>query len=789
VRRRTSTRWGLAAAVAALAALVVSPLANTANFTITPGGPPVTVTVASAGTTSTATFTTTVPNQRVSLYFSGSTITSTKVSILKPGSTNLVTPFTVTRAAYFWDVHTLPLVGTYKIVIDPKYDYTGRVTLTLYDVPPDPTAGPIALDGSVNAVTTTTPGQNGYFTFDGVEGHRVSVGLTGVTYSSAKLRIRNPDNTLLYPTALAFGPGGGFLEPKLLGQTGRYTIEVDPQLRAVGQASLQLYDVTADSNLGPAALDGTNTNVATSSPGQNAYLSFTTTVPNQRVSFLFQNSTYDSLRASVLTPGATPLYSPSTIVTAADAFVDVKTLATVGTYKVLVDPQGAATGNVDVKIYNVPADVTGSLATNGTQTTIATGTPGRNAVYTFSGNAGQRVSLDVVEGTSTYDSAKVTILKPDGTALGTALTVFPGLEAFQSPVVLPVTSTAYKVKVDPQGPSTGQLDVKLFIVAPDVTGALTPGVAKVVNITSGGQNALLTYAGTAGQRISFNLTGSTLESAKFKVTKPNGATLVLSTSFSTSGLFVDAKSVDITGSYKISIDPQIAATGSVTVTLYLVNPEASSSAPALTSGGVAASVTTVNPGQNGRINFSAAAGQNRLAFKLLTFAPGFCPVKIGVQRVSDSSWVSGFHSICAQEGDWFDTETLPSAPGSYRIVVDPQGSLTGTASFTVYAVPPDVTGTLTTSAAPVLSPGQNARYQFAGASGKTASVTPASSGTIDLVEAKILDTNGTTSLDTQFWNTTGGTAAAAPVGVGTYFFTFDPVGDASGSLSFTLALS
>jgi hypothetical protein len=778
----------LVAAIAAVASCVVSPVGSSASFTIVPGGSPVVVTVNNAGSTSNATFTG-ATNQRISLKISNVTITSTKVSILKPGGANLVTPFTVTKAAYFWDVHSLPLDGTYKIVVDPKYDYTGHVTLTLYDVPPDPTAGPIPLDGSVNTVTTTTPGQNGYFTFSGVAGHRVSVALTGVTFSSAKLRIRNPDNTLLYPTALAFGPAGGFLEPKDLAQTGIYTVEVDPQLRAVGQASLQLYDVGGDSNLGPAVLDGSTTNVATSSPGQNAYLSFTTTVPNQRVSVLFQNSTYGSLKASILRPDATPQYSPATTVTASDTFVDTKVLVAVGTYKVFVDPQGSATGNVDVKIYNVPADVTGSLATNGTQTTIATATPGQNALYTFSGNAGQRVSLDVPEGTSTYDSAKVTILKPDGTALATALTVFPSLEAFQSPVVLPVTSTQYKVKVDPQGPATGQLDVKLFIVASDVAGALTPGVAKVVNITSAGQNALLTYAGTAGQRISFNLTGSTLEDAKFKVTKPNGATLVLSTSFGTSGLFVDSKALDISGTYKVSIDPQIAATGSVTVTLYLVNPDASANAPALTSGGVTGSVTIVNPGQSGRINFSPTAGQNRFAFKLVSFNAAFCSVKVGVQRSSDGSWVNGFHSICSQDGDWFDTQTLPTVPGSYRIIVDPQGSLTGTAQFTLYAVPPDVTGVLSGSASPNLSPGQNARYTFAGAAGKTASVTPDATGTLNNVQARILDTNGSTPLDTQYWGTGGGSAVVAPVNTGTYYFSFDPVGDSSGSIGFTLALS
>jgi hypothetical protein len=76
VRRSSSTRFGLLAALAALAALVVSPIADTANFTISPDGPPVVVTVNTAGGTSTATFTTSLPNQRVSLNITNVTITS-----------------------------------------------------------------------------------------------------------------------------------------------------------------------------------------------------------------------------------------------------------------------------------------------------------------------------------------------------------------------------------------------------------------------------------------------------------------------------------------------------------------------------------------------------------------------------------------------------------------------------------------------------------------------------------------------------------------------------------------
>jgi hypothetical protein len=783
VRSRSSTRLGLAAALAAVAACIFSPAATTASYTIVAGGAPVTVVVSPSGTTSNATFSGTA-GQRISLNFSSDTIQSAKVSILKPGGANLVTPFQVTRSGYWFDVHTLPLTGTYKILVDPNLTYTGHVVLTLYDVPADPT-GPVTADGTPATVTTTVPGQNAKLTFSGTANQRVSVALSGVTYSAAKLRILNPDSSLLYPTALGFGPGGGFLEPKTLPTNGTYTIVVDPTLRAVGQATVQLYTVPNDPT-GPVLTDGTAATAITTTPGQNASLTFAGTA-GQRVSLLLTNSSYGSVRVSLKRPDNTDLFSPAVTVFGTDVFVDTKTLPTTGTYTVFVDPQGADVGSVDVKVYNVPADVTGAIATNGTPTTAATAVPGQNALYTFSGTLNQRVSIELPAG-ATYDSAKVSILKPDGTLLFTpALLASPPLAAFHEPVTLPVTGT-YKVKVDPQGASTGQLDVKLWIVPPDVTGALANGVAKVVNITGAGQGAHLTYAGTAGQRIALNLTGVTLGSStccsgKVRVLRPDGTTLVLWTTFGTDGKFVDTKALTLTGTYKVDIDPVGPATGSVTVTLYLVPADAAVTSGALTSAGTSASVTTTVVGQNGRISFSGTAGQ-RFAFELLTFAGGFCNVKLSVLKPDGTTLT---FPICSTDGDWFETKTLP-ATGTYKIVVDPQGTNTGTASLKLYAVPADVNVVLSGSA--TLSPGQNGSYTFTVTGGpKTATITPTAGGTINLVGAHLQSADGSVEYDVQFWDTSGGGAVSASLPNGNYRLYLDPVGNAGGSISFALALT
>jgi hypothetical protein len=772
----------------AVVACIVSPVATTASYTIVAGGPPVVVTVTPAGTTSNASFAGTA-GQRISLNFSGVTITSSKISILMPGGANLVTPFTVLRSGRFLDVRTLPVTGTYKIVVDPKLNYTGRMTLRLYDVPPDPTA---AIDTTAPVtVTTTTPGQNASLTFSGTAGQRVSANLTDVDYASAKLRIFSPDTTQLYSPALVFGPAGNFLEPKLLPATGTYTIQVDPTLLATGSATVQLYDVPADPSSAITAcisLPCTPTTATTGTPGQNPGLTFAGTA-GQRVSVLAGNSTHGlPLKLSILKPDQAPLFSPPITVGGLDGFIDTQTLPDNGTYTILADPLLADTGSLDVQLYTVPADQTGAIAP-GTPLTATTSMPGQNALFTFSGTANQRVSLNLTN--VTYGSAKVSILKPDLTQLAPPLFVPNTLGDFLEPLKLPVNGT-YRVKVDPQDASTGSMDVGLFDVPADFTGALAANVVKNVSLATPGQNAVLTYAGTNGQRIFVNLTNVTLGSsgccsAKLKITRPDGTSLQTTKSFGTDGTWVDTKQLTQNGTYKLWIDPIDEATGSLDVTLYVVPADAAATSPALTANGVSSSVTTTTPGQSGKVSFTVAANQ-RFAYKLNTFGPGFCDVKTTLYDPSGAK-IIGSGPSCAPDGSWFDTRTLGGA-GTYKILVDPQGLLTGTANLTLYAVPADLVTTLGSSSSVTLTPGRNAYLSFSGNAGQTATVTPQTGGTIaGFSRASVVKSDKKTQVDgAQFWDPSVGDPVAAVLpATGTYYLLFDPQGDLSGtSMTFGL---
>ena len=195
---------------------------------------------------------------------------------------------------------------------------------------------------------------------------------------------------------------------------------------------------------------GAPVTVTTSSAGENATLRFQG-VAGRRVALKLSGVTIGSspcCSAWVSSPG---LVQPS-LFGRNGLFVDTKVLPTTGTYTILVDPIGADFGSATLTLYDVPPDVTPSISPGGAPVSVTTGpVPGQNAVLSFHGLAGQRVSLkmsDVSIGTSPCCAAYVSIRG-----------VFPGAlfgrnGLFVDTKVLPTTGT-YTVLVDPLGAEVG----------------------------------------------------------------------------------------------------------------------------------------------------------------------------------------------------------------------------------------------------------------------------------------------------------------------------------------------
>ena len=99
----------------------------------------------------------------------------------------------------------------------------------------------------------------------------MSLKLSAVTISTAKVSILNPDGSTLAAPSYVF-TSGGFVETTTLHTTGTYSVFVDPQGTATGSMTLTLYDVPPDV-AASATLGGAAVSVGVVTPGQNARVS------------------------------------------------------------------------------------------------------------------------------------------------------------------------------------------------------------------------------------------------------------------------------------------------------------------------------------------------------------------------------------------------------------------------------------------------------------------------------------------------------------------------------------
>jgi hypothetical protein len=274
--------------------------------------------------------------------------------------------------------------------------------------------------------------------------------------------------------------------------------------------------------------------------------------------------------------------------------------------------------------------------------------------------------------------------------------------------------------------------------------------------------------------------------ASLKILRPDGTTLKSLSSFGNAGFFLDTFTLNLNGTYKIKVDPVDETVGQFDLTLYLVPADAAVTAGALTANGTSASVTTTAPGQSARVSFSGTAN-GRFAWKMVSFGPNYCPVKVSVLKPDGSTLTS---NRCASDGDFFDTKTLPTT-GTYKILIDPQGTRTGTAQLLLYSVPADAAATLGSNTTVTLSPGQNAYASFTVTAGQTATITPAAGGAILSARAAIVKSDKKTEVGYAYWDQTGGDpVVGTSLPAGTYYLFLDPIGDASGaSMPFSLSLS
>jgi hypothetical protein len=757
--------------------------------TISPGGASVTASVTVPGQNGRLTFTG-IAGQRVSLKMTAVTMSGgtgyVDISINKPDGSTLTSMNFVPSAGGFIDVQTLPANGTYTILIDPHDTSTGSVTLTLYDVPADIT-GNLTV-GTPLTVTMNVPGQNAQLRFNGTAGQRITANIGGVTLTGGNgyvdVLVKKPDGTTLTSSTYVTS-GGAFINTQTLPATGVYTFVVNPQETNTGSVTLTVNDVSADVT-SSIVVGGSAVTVTTTSAGQNALVSFDGTagqLVSLKISGVSMTGGSGYVDVYIKRPDGTTL-AYSVFVSSGGGFIDATTLPVTGTYTILVDPQGSNIGSVTLTLYNVPADVTGSITLGGSAVTVTTTTPGQNAQLTFSGTAGQRVGVLISNSTFSGCIALVnSVRKSDGTSLVSQNMC--SAADFIEPVVLPATGT-YTVFIDPQGVTVGSATLLLTDLPADSSTSITPGGAPVtLTITAAGQKAQATFSGTADQRISMKVTNVTMTGGlsnnwtMITIKKPDGSTLTANL-FSNAGGFIDVQSLPATGTYTIVVDPWDTATGSATLTLYDVPADDSVS---ILPGSPPVTLTNTVPGQNGQATFTATANQRvSLSINSISLSGGSPNWATVTLKGPDGSTLA---SNTFSGAGFIDTLVLASA-GTYTILVNPWDAAIGNVNFTLHDVPADATGTVTIGGSSLTLtttvPGQNAAPTFSGTSGQQVSIAFTNNG-LNIVTVTLLKPDGT-SLTSSTSNAASFTLPTQTLpATGTYSIKIDPSGATVGSIT------
>jgi YD repeat-containing protein len=558
---------------------------------------------------------------------------------------------------------TVPGLGTSGRLTVVTPGGTGQSASDFF-VPPSPytaanvsTTGRLAIGGTSLTITIPSAGKIGMAVFDGTAGQQVSLGI-GPGIVQSQVTINRPAGSQLTSTGTAYQ--GADLHIAALPVTGTYTILVVPASSYTGSVALTL---SQELQAGTILAGGASVPVSITRAGQRARLVFSGTA-GQRLSLGVAGVTVTATY-TVSNPDGTTLISNSI---GQNSSLDLPPLPLTGTYGILIDPVYANTGSMTLTLS---AEVAGTITVDGASVPLTISEVGQRARLTFAGVAGQRLSL-LMHDTTISGGGTTTVFRPDGTTHGT---VTYGTGAWTLDLAALTVAGTYTILVDPNGVGTGSTTLWL---SSEVSGTITPGGAAVpVSVTRPGQRARLTFNGTAGQRVSLNVTAITVSQGVVSILNPDGSVLGVwpnqSTKTVTAGgtAFLDPNSLGTTGTYAVLVDPTTAATGNVTLTLYDVPPDSTGS---LTINGPSAPVTLTVPGQLAQFAFPGSSGQ-AVTVRGANSTLG-CVNLFLIQP-------SGTYTVISPCTTSYTLAQTLSATGTYTIKVDPQGANTGAVDLSV----------------------------------------------------------------------------------------------------------
>ncbi|MBB3226232.1 YD repeat-containing protein [Luteibacter sp. Sphag1AF] len=392
----------------------------------------------------------------------------------------------------------------------------------------------------------------------------------------------------------------------------------------------------------------------------------------------------------------------------ANAALNLPSLADGRIYQAIVKPASGYTENASIRISTQPGGV---IAIDGPSVGISA-TAGVNATFNFTASAGDNLEFalsGIAMAGGRYTQANVSVYDSRNTYIAGTIFCTAINDGASCRVPLPnLAGGSYSITVasGDRGPMAFQATLTR-----DVTGSLVPGQPLVLSYGRPGQSGRLTFDASAGDTLALGLSNiTTIPSAKavqISVVRPDGVTLVDSTSFTAPGA-VNLQNLPASGRYTVLVRQSYGLPMSLQLVLA---PQAGGS---LTVDGPSQQPAPI-PGQVSYFTFSAAAADNlELAVTGITLRSGCSSATVSVYD-SKNTYVGGGTANTGRLG----VHLWALAGGGYSVVISncmTSGSVTLTRN---------VTGSIDfgqTQSFNLTREGQALRLNFSGTSGQTLAV-------------------------------------------------------------------
>ena len=390
---------------------------------------------------------------------------SMTASLRKQDGTTLFSCSFATSTSCDFDPSNFATTGTYFIDFDPPGLFAASFTAILST----DASGAVAIDAAPTTVTFARAGQNARYTFAGTAGQSISVVINGSTLddgnsstpSSTQVLVARPNGSVINNGTFNAFSAGLALDTSLP-DTGTYSVTIKPSGLDAGTVNLAVRSVAT----GTLALDGST--MVTLAAGQNGRFSFTaqantgyglavtnlvftpsTAVPAPALTATLRKADGTQLTTCTFTAGGSCDLSPAMF-------------ATTGTYMLDFDPNGTIAASCNALLST---DASGSIAIDAPPTVVTIARAGQNARYSFTGTAGQLVSVVVTGNTlddgnaATVNTTQLAVFKPSNPSapIGTA-----NFNTVSSGTTLNLTLSEagiYTLTINPTGLDSGSFNL------------------------------------------------------------------------------------------------------------------------------------------------------------------------------------------------------------------------------------------------------------------------------------------------------------------------------------------